>query len=68
MDYLKITIPAGKYINSPWVLVELDESDGTIEGFSPYLSVVLNYEWDHVDQYESQEALFDDIQTIVHSY
>jgi len=52
-------IPAGKYIHSPWVLVELDESDGTIDQFSPYLSVVLNCEWDHVDQYESKESLLD---------
>jgi len=57
--YENFSFPAGRYQNSPWVLLELDESDGTIEGFSPALSLVLNCDWDHVDLYQSREDLLD---------
>ena len=45
-------MPIGKFQNSPWLVIEVDESDGTIEGFCPDITLVLNYDWDHVDQYE----------------
>lgn len=34
-----------------WVVAEIDESDGTIEGFSPEITVVVNLDWDHPDHY-----------------
>lgn len=40
-----------------WVLAEVDESDGTIAGFSPELTIVVNLDWDHPDHYRRQEDL-----------
>lgn len=34
-----------------WVVAEIDESDGTIAGFSPEITVAVNLDWDHPDQY-----------------
>ena len=42
-----------------WLVAEVDESDGTIDLFSPEITVVLNLDWDHADHYESEEALRD---------
>ena len=49
-------IPPGAYSNSPWVVIEVDESDGTIDGFSPTATLCLNCDWDHTDQYSSQQG------------
>lgn len=40
-----------------WVVAEIDESDGTIAGFSPEITVVVNLDWDHPDQYRQLEDL-----------
>jgi len=40
-----------------WLIVEIDESDGTIESFSPEMLIVVNLDWDHPDHYESVEQL-----------
>lgn len=48
-------VGCGKYENV-WTLLELDESDGTIEDFSPDVTVVLNTDWDHPRRYASAEA------------
>lgn len=34
-----------------WVVAEIDESDGTIDGFSPEITVAVNLDWDHPDHY-----------------
>jgi UDP-N-acetylenolpyruvoylglucosamine reductase len=34
-----------------WLVAEVDESDGTIERFSPEITVVVNLDWDHPDRY-----------------
>ena len=36
--------------------MEVDESDGSIEGFNPEITVALNSDWDHVDQYSDPDA------------
>ncbi len=44
-----------------WLVAEVDESDGTIEHFSPDITVVPNLDWDHADRYRSlgeMEAAF----------
>ena len=46
----------GEWSSSPWVVVEVDESDGSIEGFNPEITVALNGDWDHVDQYSDPDA------------
>ncbi|EIQ00076.1 UDP-N-acetylenolpyruvoylglucosamine reductase [Opitutaceae bacterium TAV1] len=45
-----------------WLVAEIDESDGTIENFSPEITVVTNIDWDHPDHYRTRadlEAAFD---------
>jgi UDP-N-acetylmuramate--L-alanine ligase/UDP-N-acetylenolpyruvoylglucosamine reductase len=34
-----------------WLVAEIDESDGTIEHFSPEITIVPNLDWDHADHY-----------------
>lgn len=36
---------------SDWLVAEVDESDGTIDAFSPEVTLVLNIDWDHADRY-----------------
>ena len=48
-------VGCGKYENV-WTLLELDESDGTIEDFSPDATVILNTDWDHPRRYQTAEA------------
>jgi UDP-N-acetylmuramate--alanine ligase len=40
-----------------WVVAEVDESDGTIEAFSPEITVAVNLDWDHPDHYREPAAL-----------
>jgi UDP-N-acetylenolpyruvoylglucosamine reductase len=40
-----------------WVVAEIDESDGTIDGFSPEITVAVNLDWDHPDRYRRPEDL-----------
>lgn len=50
-------LPSGHYDPSGWVVSEIDESDGTIELFSPMITVGVNFDWDHSDRYVSKQAL-----------
>jgi UDP-N-acetylmuramate--alanine ligase len=43
--------------SSEWVVAEIDESDGTIDGFSPEITVLVNLDWDHPDRYGSPSEL-----------
>ena len=45
------TIAPCHYSGSPWLIAEIDESDGTIEAFTPEHTLVLNLDWDHADRY-----------------
>ena len=58
-------MPIGRYEESPWLVVEVDESDGTIDGFCPDITVVLNYDWDHVDQYKEKASLGQTLQCLL---
>jgi len=54
----KDTLPAAHFSGlGDWLVVEVDESDGTIEAFSPEISAITNVELDHVDQYPTEEAM-----------
>ena len=44
--------------SSDYVIAEIDESDGTINGFSPEVLLLLNLDLDHSDHYESFENLY----------
>ena len=58
-------LPIGNFQDSPWLVVEVDESDGTIEKFTPDITVVLNCDWDHVDQYEESGSLQESLQDLL---
>lgn len=49
-------LPPAEFNRSSWVVLEVDESDGTIDGFAPDYTLALNCEWDHVDQYDDSQA------------
>lgn len=42
---------------SPWLIAEIDESDGTIDAFAPELTVLVNIDWDHADRYDEAAKL-----------
>jgi UDP-N-acetylmuramate-alanine ligase len=43
--------------SNEWVVAEIDESDGTIGGFAPEITVAVNLDWDHPDHYRRPEDL-----------
>jgi UDP-N-acetylmuramate--alanine ligase len=49
--------PPARTGSSDWVVAEIDESDGTIEVFSPELTVAVNLDWDHPDYYRREADL-----------
>lgn len=51
------TLPPADTGDGEWVVAEIDESDGTIEGFAPEITVATNLDWDHPDQYPDHRAL-----------
>jgi UDP-N-acetylmuramate--alanine ligase len=44
--------PSARAGSNEWVVAEIDESDGTIERFSPHVTVAVNLDWDHPDHYK----------------
>jgi len=44
-------LPPAALGESDWLVAEIDESDGTIDGFSPEITVLVNLDWDHADRY-----------------
>ncbi len=49
--------PPARVGGNDWVVAEIDESDGTIDGFSPEITVAVNLDWDHPDRYLRPEDL-----------
>jgi UDP-N-acetylmuramate--alanine ligase len=49
--------PPARTGSSDWVVAEIDESDGTIERFSPEITVTVNLDWDHPDFYRQAADL-----------
>lgn len=49
--------PPARYSESEWIIAEIDESDGTIDGFSPEVTLAVNLDWDHPDFYKSAEDM-----------
>ncbi|MDR0352290.1 MAG: UDP-N-acetylmuramate dehydrogenase [Opitutaceae bacterium] len=48
---------AGEAAAAGWLVAEIDESDGTIENFSPEITVAGNLDWDHPDHYRDPAAI-----------
>jgi UDP-N-acetylmuramate--alanine ligase len=44
-------LPPAKAGPGEWVIAEVDESDGTIDRFSPEVTLIVNLDWDHADHY-----------------
>ena len=42
----------------------MDESDGSIDHFSPWMTVCLNCDWDHVDQYADSLSFADTLKSL----
>jgi UDP-N-acetylenolpyruvoylglucosamine reductase len=49
--------PPARHAAAPWVAAEIDESDGTIDGFAPEITVAVNFDWDHADRYRTEAEL-----------
>ena len=43
--------PPARAGGNEWVVAEVDESDGTIEKFTPEITLAVNLDWDHPDHY-----------------
>ena len=50
-------LPPGRFVRDSWVILEVDESDGTIDFFAPTITLALNCDWDHVDRYDSKDSM-----------
>lgn len=42
---------------SDWLVIEIDESDGTIDLFAPAITVLVNLDWDHADRYRKSREI-----------
>jgi UDP-N-acetylmuramate--alanine ligase len=51
------SVPPGRFDAGDWVVAEIDESDGTIDLFSPEITVLVSLDWDHPDHYRRIEQL-----------
>ena len=49
--------PPARVGSNDWIVAEIDESDGTIDRFSPEITVLVNLDWDHPDFYRSADDL-----------
>lgn len=49
--------PSAAVGKNRWLVIEIDESDGTINKFSPAITVLVNLDWDHADQYDGMAAI-----------
>jgi len=58
-------LPPSHYTDSDWLVAEVDESDGTIDAFSPEITVLLNADWDHADRYSTHELLNTTFQNLI---
>ena len=56
--YRNAALPPARFSSATdWVVAEVDESDGTISGFSPEITIAVNLDWDHPDYYRSESEL-----------
>ena len=55
--FIDDVVPPGRLGSTDWVVAEIDESDGSIAGFSPEITVIVSLDWDHPDHYRRIEQL-----------
>ncbi len=49
------------------MVVEADESDGTVSGYTPDYAVITNIEYDHMEHHASETAFISCFETLIHS-
>jgi UDP-N-acetylmuramate--alanine ligase len=52
--------------NSDWLVIEADESDGTLAHYSPEIAVITNIEFDHMEHFASPQAMVDCFRAFAH--
>ena len=60
-----VLLPAGASDQSPWLVIEIDESDGSIQSFKPSMSLVVNVDWDHADFYRTKKKCIQTFQDLI---
>jgi UDP-N-acetylmuramate--alanine ligase len=60
-----VQLPAHHSKESPWLVIEVDESDGSIKSFKPTVSLLVNVDWDHADFYETKKKCISTFQKII---
>ncbi len=58
-------LPAAEFNQSEYLLIEVDESDRTIDEFSPWITVITNLDLDHTGYYQSLDDLRDTFRSLV---
>ncbi len=58
-------LPPGRLGPDEWIVAEIDESDGTIDGFSPEITVLVSLDWDHPDHYVQPGSLVETFRSLV---
>lgn len=51
--------------DSPWLIIEVDESDGSIHSFEPSISLIVNVDWDHADFYKTKRKCVHTFQGLI---
>ena len=51
--------------DAPLIVVEADESDGTVAGYTPDYAVITNIEYDHMEHHASEEAFVECFERLV---
>lgn len=50
-------LPPADVGEADWIVAEIDESDGTIDGFCPEITLATHLDWDHPDRYPDRASL-----------
>ena len=58
-------LPGNYQSDNPWLIIEVDESDGSIHSFEPTISLVVNVDWDHADYYQTKRKCIATFQGLV---
>jgi len=58
-------LPAHSDKESPWLVIEVDESDGSIESFAPAVCLLVNVDWDHPDYYQTKTKCGDTFRKLI---
>jgi len=60
-----ILLPGHSDNKSPWLVIEVDESDGSIESFEPTVCLLVNVDWDHADYYQTKNKCTETFRNLI---